>query len=115
MWNLLIGKICEGRNMEPKVDQKPPKIMLSKLPELDVETLKKNSHMLVSPTSSSQTLTRKRSPGRMNCLCSPTTHVGSFRCRHHRSSQMRRGKSVGSNLAELGSKAGPISDSLQAQ
>ncbi|CAJ1963816.1 unnamed protein product [Sphenostylis stenocarpa] len=99
--------------MEPKADQKPPRVMLNKLPELDVETLKKNSHMLVSPTS--QTTTKKTPHGRMNCLCSPTTHVGSFRCRHHRSSDMRRGKSVGSNLAELGSKVGPISDSLQAQ
>ncbi|KAJ0102325.1 hypothetical protein Patl1_03798 [Pistacia atlantica] len=36
------------------------------------------------------------------CLCSPTTHVGSFRCRHHRASGMSRGGSVGSNLALLG-------------
>ncbi|RDX83145.1 hypothetical protein CR513_35967, partial [Mucuna pruriens] len=106
--------------MEPKVEQqKPPRIEINKVPsELDVETLKNNSHMLMSPTS--QGITRKISQGRLNCLCSPTTHVGSFRCRHHRSSEMRssdmrRGKSVGSNLAELGSKAGSISDSLHAQ
>ncbi|WVY94788.1 hypothetical protein V8G54_033876 [Vigna mungo] len=105
--------------MEPKADHhKPPKMMMlnklpDKLPELDVEIIKKNSPML-SPTSQSSNM--KKSPGRMNCLCSPTTHVGSFRCRHHRSSSgMRRGKSIGSNLAELGSKAGPISDSLNAQ
>jgi len=115
---MLIGKVCDRRNMEPKAEyQKPPKTMLKKLsdklPELDVEILKKNSHMLVSPTS--QTLNMKKSPGRVNCLCSPTTHAGSFRCRHHRSYDMRRGKSIGSNLAELGSKAGPISDSLNAQ
>nr|KYP49765.1 hypothetical protein KK1_028449 [Cajanus cajan] len=99
--------------MEPKVEQKPPKIKLSNSPEIDVETLKKNSHMLVSPTS--QSITRKNSNGRLNCLCSPTTHVGSFRCRHHRSAVMRRGRSIGSNLAALGSEAGSISDSLQAQ
>ncbi|KAG4923755.1 hypothetical protein AAZX31_18G072200 [Glycine max] len=110
--------------MEPKVEQKPPRMKLSKLPELDVETFQ-NSHVLVSPTTSqnshmfmsptSQPITRKNSNGRLNCLCSPTTHAGSFRCRHHRSSGIRRGKSVGSNLAELGSKAGSISDSLHAQ
>ncbi|XP_027337455.1 uncharacterized protein LOC113851177 [Abrus precatorius] len=101
--------------MEPKVEQKPPKIkVIDNIPELDLATLKKNSHMLVSPTSQS-TISRKNSNGRLNCLCSPTTHAGSFRCRHHRSSGLTRGRSVGSNLLELGSKTGPISDSLQAQ
>ncbi|KAL2332856.1 hypothetical protein Fmac_014069 [Flemingia macrophylla] len=99
--------------MESKVEVKPPKIKLIDSPEIDVETLKKNSHMLVSPTS--QGITRKNSNGRLNCLCSPTTHVGSFRCRHHRSATIQRGRSVGSNLAALGSDAGSISDSLQAQ
>ncbi|KAM3221638.1 hypothetical protein P3L10_020908 [Capsicum annuum] len=37
-----------------------------------------------------------------NCLCSPTTHAGSFRCRYHRSSSMTRSSmSVGSKLSEL--------------
>ncbi|KAM7252255.1 hypothetical protein ACFE04_024138 [Oxalis oulophora] len=55
---------------------------------------------------------------RFNCLCSPTTHVGSFRCRHHRGLGglgMTRGGSVGSNLSMLAAKSGHISNSLQAQ
>ncbi|OWM81385.1 hypothetical protein CDL15_Pgr007423 [Punica granatum] len=48
-----------------------------------------------------------------NCLCSPTTHAGSFRCRFHRNSSMLRGGSVGSNLSDLATKSGrPISDSV---
>lgn len=34
-------------------------------------------------------------PNAKNCLCSPTTHVGSFRCRLHRSLQKQW--SIGSN------------------
>ncbi|KAE8706570.1 E3 ubiquitin-protein ligase [Hibiscus syriacus] len=50
-----------------------------------------------------------------SCLCSPTTHPGSFRYRYHRAGMPRTG-SVGSKLSMLGnSKAGQISDSLQAQ
>ncbi|KAL9444747.1 hypothetical protein AB3S75_017852 [Citrus x aurantiifolia] len=48
------------------------------------------------------------------CLCSPTTHAGSFRCRHHRSlgpGGMSRGGSVGSNLSLLGTKTAPIGGS----
>ncbi|KAK7301890.1 hypothetical protein RJT34_12767 [Clitoria ternatea] len=95
--------------METKVDQKPPKIKVAtNISELDMDTLKKHSHMLVSPTS--QGAPRKTPNGRVNCLCSPTTHVGSFRCRHHRASGgIRRGGSVGSNLSELASKASVFS------
>ncbi|CAN6559079.1 unnamed protein product [Malus baccata var. baccata] len=58
--------------------------------------------MLASPTSQD---TPKSSRWK-NCLCSPTTHAGSFRCRHHRTSSIglglnRVGASVGSNLSEL--------------
>ncbi|OMO60259.1 hypothetical protein CCACVL1_24301 [Corchorus capsularis] len=31
-----------------------------------------------------------------NCLCSPTTHVGSFRCRLHRAPSLQRTKSIDS-------------------
>ncbi|KAL1539313.1 hypothetical protein AAHA92_27946 [Salvia divinorum] len=30
----------------------------------------------------------------ITCLCSPTTHAGSFRCRLHRSPTLRRSKSI---------------------
>ncbi|KDP32607.1 hypothetical protein JCGZ_13157 [Jatropha curcas] len=44
-----------------------------------------------------------------NCLCSPTTHAGSFRCRIHRNpAGMVRGYSVGSSLSELANKAHSI-------
>ncbi|GFP97508.1 hypothetical protein PHJA_001894900 [Phtheirospermum japonicum] len=31
-----------------------------------------------------------------NCLCSPTTHVGSFRCRLHRGPSLQRTRSMDS-------------------
>lgn len=43
----------------------------------------------------------KQASQKMNCLCSPTTHVGSFRCRLHRSSMNHATRSVGSNLCDL--------------
>ncbi|EOA14866.1 hypothetical protein CARUB_v10028192mg [Capsella rubella] len=55
---------------------------------------------------------------RQNCLCSPTTHAGSFRCRHHRvDDSLTRVGSVGSNLAVLlsSSKSSRFSNSLKAQ
>lgn len=105
----------ERKKMEQNVDQKPPKMNVN-IPELDMmNTFKKHSHMLVSPTSQAAA-PRKSSSGRWNCLCSPTTHAGSFRCRHHRSTaEMHRGRSIGSNLSELAEKASAISDSLHAQ
>ncbi|XP_057528970.1 uncharacterized protein LOC130807685 [Amaranthus tricolor] len=59
---------------------------------------------------------KKSSSSRINCLCSPTTHVGSFRCRLHRhgnKSGFRRGHSVGSDLSELAHKSSPSTSSLQ--
>ncbi|KAB2616784.1 hypothetical protein D8674_023372 [Pyrus ussuriensis x Pyrus communis] len=43
--------------------------------------------MLASPTSQD---TPKSSRWK-NCLCSPTTHAGSFRCRRHRTSSIGLG------------------------
>lgn len=42
---------------------------------------------------------RKSSAAKVSCMCAPTNHPGSFRCRHHRNSA-----SVGSNLSELGNR-----------
>ncbi|KAG6637847.1 hypothetical protein CIPAW_11G206800 [Carya illinoinensis] len=107
--------------MDEKVEQKPPKQMSRKLNvnigEFNLEDFKKHSHLIVSPTlqeSKSKQISRWKSC-KSTCLCSPTTHVGSFRCRHHRSGSMHRGGSVGSNLSSLAAKSEPISDSLQAQ
>ncbi|KAL1204872.1 hypothetical protein V5N11_017472 [Cardamine amara subsp. amara] len=54
----------------------------------------------------------KSSSVRLNCLCAPTTHPGSFRCRYHRRNAglgMSRGISVPSNLSML---AGGASNSI---
>ncbi|KAM6552531.1 hypothetical protein CsatB_013293 [Cannabis sativa] len=80
------------------------------LPEINLEDFKKHTHILVvSPRARTPSVT-KSSSTRSNCLCSPTTHVGSFRCRHHRSLGILRGGSVGSNLADLGRKSSSIDD-----
>ncbi|CAL0331537.1 unnamed protein product [Lupinus luteus] len=39
-------------------------------------------------------LTRQPSMTKNNCLCSPTTHAGSFRCRLHRTPSLHRTKSI---------------------
>ncbi|KAK7299910.1 hypothetical protein RJT34_10739 [Clitoria ternatea] len=51
---------------------------------------------------------KSASSEKLNCLCSPTTHVGSFRCRHHRESYgIRHASSVGSNLSAMAPKDSP--------
>jgi hypothetical protein len=39
-------------------------------------------------------LMRQHSMTKTNCLCSPTTHPGSFRCRLHRTPSLQRTKSM---------------------
>jgi hypothetical protein len=39
-------------------------------------------------------LMRQPSMTKTNCLCSPTTHPGSFRCRLHRTPSLQRTKSI---------------------
>ncbi|CAH8386505.1 unnamed protein product [Eruca vesicaria subsp. sativa] len=46
------------------------------------------------PEVGSGGLTRQTSINKTNCLCSPTTHPGSFRCRMHRSLSLQRTKSI---------------------
>lgn len=47
----------------------------------------------VSPTSGH---IRRQNSAKSNCLCSPTTHAGSFRCRLHRGPSVQRTKSMDS-------------------
>ncbi|KAJ7963573.1 putative Serine-rich protein-related [Quillaja saponaria] len=97
--------------MDDKVEQKFPRMNGSQMrrkiniPDFDLDELKKHSHLVSPRTPTSQTIVTKSSSARFNCLCSPTTHVGSFRCRHHRNSALHRGGSVGSNLSELAGKS----------
>ncbi|XP_022775603.1 uncharacterized protein LOC111317445 [Durio zibethinus] len=46
-------------------------------------------------------LSRQSSVTKTNCLCSPTTHAGSFRCRLHRAPSLQRTKSIDSQSASL--------------
>ncbi|EOY30817.1 Uncharacterized protein TCM_037897 [Theobroma cacao] len=60
--------------------------------------------------SNSEAAVPTNSPKGGQCLCSPTTHQGSFRCRFHRSSSsawMKRSKSMPANgsLASLSPKS----------
>lgn len=47
-----------------------------------------------APEGGAGGLTRQTSITKTNCLCSPTTHPGSFRCRMHRSLSLQRTKSI---------------------
>ncbi|VVA94427.1 unnamed protein product [Arabis nemorensis] len=47
-----------------------------------------------APEVGSGGLSRQTSITKNNCLCSPTTHPGSFRCRIHRSLSLQRTKSI---------------------
>ncbi|KZV14917.1 hypothetical protein F511_40309 [Dorcoceras hygrometricum] len=52
---------------------------------------------VVSPTSkmmSAGGISGQGSVTKHNCLCAPTTHAGSFRCRLHRSPSLQRTKSI---------------------
>ncbi|KAI3419882.1 ABC transporter domain-containing protein [Psidium guajava] len=80
------------------------------VPKIDLEEIRKSSPFSLSPRDS-----KAAGAGKSSCLCSPTTHAGSFRCRYHRNSSISRGSSVGSNLSELGSKPSSIGDSVEAQ
>ncbi|XXG72563.1 hypothetical protein AAC387_Pa07g1631 [Persea americana] len=51
-----------------------------------------------------------------NCLCAPTTHAGSFRCRQHRNPSLKRAsKSVGSGLSNLAAKSASTHNRMKAQ
>ncbi|KAL2559859.1 Uncharacterized protein Fot_04598 [Forsythia ovata] len=64
---------------------------------------------VVSPTlgtGNTGGLARQGSITKNNCLCSPTTHAGSFRCRLHRAPSLKRTKSIDSTaLQDSQSKA----------
>ncbi|KAL3819284.1 hypothetical protein ACJIZ3_005189 [Penstemon smallii] len=50
---------------------------------------------VISPTHGAGGLSRQGSVTKNSCLCSPTTHAGSFRCRMHRDPSLQRTKSIG--------------------
>ncbi|KAJ4833436.1 hypothetical protein Tsubulata_041305 [Turnera subulata] len=53
----------------------------------------------MAPTScgsGAAALTRQPSATKSTCLCSPTSHAGSFRCRLHRAPSLQRTRSIDS-------------------
>ncbi|CAK9321722.1 unnamed protein product [Citrullus colocynthis] len=108
--NTLRPPITDVIAAEPKQTKTNCKTPTSKsaVAESEFDDLKKTAHMLMSPTALSR---MTKSPSiKLNCLCSPTTHIGSFRCRRHRSTAISRGGSVGSNLSDLAQKSGAMDD-----
>ncbi|KAL4588862.1 hypothetical protein LXL04_001759 [Taraxacum kok-saghyz] len=73
---------------QPKVDNDSPKEL-----SLEDDMHKTRIEALSTPSSPRG---RKSNAMKISCLCAPTNHPGSFRCRYHRNSV-----SVGSNLSEL--------------
>lgn len=69
----------------------------------------RNSLQLASPRQPKGE--EKPASMKANCLCSPTTHPGSFRCRIHRNTLNQNSMSVGSKLSEMANEPGE----LQAQ
>ncbi|GAB4845898.1 hypothetical protein Ancab_024902 [Ancistrocladus abbreviatus] len=98
--------------MEEKHEDEKPPSRKNSLANIDVELLKKSSLVAADLVASPMAMMRK-SPSTRSCLCSPTTHVGSFRCRLHRNApNIRRGHSVGADLSELAAKYANKSTSL---
>lgn len=81
--------------------------------DMKVETPQETE--MVSPTSG---LTRQPSSAKSNCficLCSPTTHAGSFRCRLHRAPSLQRTKSIDSKDSTSKADATSNANTIEAQ
>lgn len=85
---------------------KPANIVVPKN-SLEEDDDKNAALMIGSPrVGTPRPLLSKQSSQRASCLCSPTTHAGSFRCRLHRSSlHHNHSNSEGSGLSELADKS----------
>lgn len=101
-------KQMEGKEEEAKRTMMM-KIKLKETEEISQEDIKRQEAYNMSPRvrrgGGGSVGMSKSSSVRQNCLCAPTTHPGSFRCRYHRRNAglgMSRGISVPSNLAMLG-------------
>ncbi|XAR68240.1 hypothetical protein NMG60_11003309 [Bertholletia excelsa] len=87
---------------------------------LDLDEEKRSTRFFSTSQPSSPSSLNKSSSARQSCLCSPTTHPGSFRCRLHRKppgsgrgltrsslsvdSRLYDLQDVSSKLSELGNK-----------
>ncbi|KAL5718114.1 Estrogen receptor [Ranunculus cassubicifolius] len=55
---------------------------------------KMEQNVVITPVLRHMLMRQNSNAMKMNCLCSPTTHAGSFRCRLHRSPSLQRTKSM---------------------
>ncbi|ESQ48701.1 hypothetical protein EUTSA_v10021795mg [Eutrema salsugineum] len=102
----------EGKEKEEAKRRMMMKIKLKETDqEISQDDIKRQEAYNMSPRArggggdgGSVVMMGKSSSVRQNCLCAPTTHPGSFRCRYHRRNAglgMSRGISVPSNLSML--------------
>lgn len=81
-----------------------------------VSKLSSNQDIHMNSIPKSVLLPAKSLPEKMNCLCSPTTHYGSFRCRQHRNSGLTsQSKSMGSSSSNLDDKSSSTDNMKIAQ
>ncbi|CAK7332555.1 unnamed protein product [Dovyalis caffra] len=62
--------------------------------DMKVEIPSESESMSNGGTKFTSGLQRQTSATKSNCLCSPTSHAGSFRCRLHRAPSLQRNKSI---------------------
>ncbi|CAN8259523.1 unnamed protein product [Cochlearia groenlandica] len=110
----------EGKEKEEAKRRTMMKIKLKETDqEINHEDIKRQEAYNMSPRArrdggGSVVVMGKSSSVRQNCLCAPTTHPGSFRCRYHRRNAglgMSRGISVPTNLSMLAGAGGSNSTS----
>lgn len=78
-------------------------------------TPRKPVPVLLPTKSMSMVIHNSPTTEKNNCLCAPTTHAGSFRCRQHRNSGLKRvSKSVGSGLNNLAAKSPSLHNKVEA-
>lgn len=107
-------KMAGEPKMNEQEEEKPKRMVV---PHLNLDSVKNSNMGMATGSAPSSPMSMRRTLGaKMNCLCSPTTHVGSFRCRYHRNSGLARSSmSVGSKLNELADKPTEMCDGLHAR
>ncbi|KZV20938.1 hypothetical protein F511_08852 [Dorcoceras hygrometricum] len=88
-----------------KMGEKHERSKICYVPNILLNDGMKNNQNSPASLPTSPVGLRKTGSVRHSCLCSPTTHAGSFRCRFHRNEALiRSSMSVGSKLSELAGK-----------
>ncbi|KAJ6769287.1 hypothetical protein OIU74_022865 [Salix koriyanagi] len=112
IWHRLKSQVAPERMERGKIFSKITKVEIPSDPE----------SMSSGGAKSTTGLQRQSSATKSNCLCSPTSHAGSFRCRLHRAPSLRRAKSIDSaslrdSETKINSTAGDASNvkTIEAQ